>query len=224
MLKESGARRGEAFDITWDDVDVVQKKIRITPEKGSEPRVFEISKKLLAMINLLPRNGKKVWTYKTSSHVGRTFRKQRKKIAYKIGNPRFLLIHCHTFRHWKATIEYAKTKDILYVQHLLGHRNLKTTLRYTQPINLPQNEEYICKAAKTIEEAMELIESGFEYVTDVDKCKLFRKRKTSYLGSGSFHGGPWSSLESPSSGDISRESFCFCVSLIEISFFWTEIS
>jgi integrase len=195
VLKESGARRGEAFDITWDDIDVVQKKIRITPEKGSDPRIFEVSNKLLAMLHNLPRNGKKVWTYKTSSHVGRNLRKQRKKIAHKIGNQRLLLVHCHTFRHWKATIEYAKTKDILYVQHLLGHKNLKTTLRYTQLVNLPQNEEYICKAAKTMEEAMELIESGFEFVTDLDKCKLFRKRKTSYLGTVSLQGGPWSSLD-----------------------------
>ena len=40
-----------------------------------------------------------------------------------------------------------------------------------------------------------LVEAGFEYVTDMDSHKLFRKRKTSYLGSESFHGGPWSSLD-----------------------------
>jgi hypothetical protein len=34
-----------------------------------------------------------------------------------------------------------------------------------------------CKAAKTLEEAAKLIEAGFEYVTDVDGVKLFRKRK-----------------------------------------------
>ena len=195
MLKESGARLGEAFNVTWDDIDVVQKKIRITPEKGSDSRLFEVSNKLLVMLHHLPRISKRVWTYKTSSHVGRNFRKQRKKIAYNLGNPRLLLIHCHTLRHWKATIEYVKTKDILYVQHLLGHKSLKTTLRYTQLVNLPQNEEYICKASKTMEEAMELIESGFEFVTDLDKCKLFRKRKTSYLGTESFRRGPWSSLD-----------------------------
>jgi len=68
------------------------------------------------------------------------------------------------------------------MQKLLGHRNLKTTLRYTQLVALPQNEEYICKAAQTVDEAKELIEAGFEYVTEVDRCKLFRKLKTSYLG------------------------------------------
>jgi integrase len=195
VLKETGARRGEAFNITWKDIDIVQRTIRITPEKGSNPRIFKISNKLLTMLNNLPRNGNRIWIYKTGYHIEKSFRRQRKRLAHKIGNPRLIQIHCHTFRHWKATTEYAKTKDILYVQKLLGHRSLKTTLRYTQLVFLPQNEEYICKMAKTIEEAKELIESGFEYVTDLDSCKLFRKRKTSYLGTESIHGGPWSSLD-----------------------------
>ena len=38
-------------------------------------------------------------------------------------------------------------------------------------------EDYICKAVETVEEATQLIEQGFEYVTDVEGVKLFRKRK-----------------------------------------------
>jgi len=103
-------------------------------------------------------------------------------VAHKLGNPRILQIHCHTLRHWKATIEYARTKDILYVQKLLGRKSLKNTLRYTQLVALPQNEEYICKVAETVEGTKDLVEAGFEYVTEVNGVKLFRKMKTSYLG------------------------------------------
>ena len=35
----------------------------------------------------------------------------------------------------------------------------------------------ILSDAKTLEEAKQLIESGFEYVCDMEDCKLFRKRK-----------------------------------------------
>jgi hypothetical protein len=31
--------------------------------------------------------------------------------------------------------------------------------------------------SKTVEEAVKLIEQGFEFVTDIDGVKLFRKRK-----------------------------------------------
>lgn len=53
---------------------------------------------------------------------------------------------------------------------LLGHKNIKNTLIYTQLQNF-QGDDYVCKAAKT------LVEAGFEYVTEMDGTKLFRKRK-----------------------------------------------
>lgn len=62
----------------------------------------------------------------------RLFYDQRKKIAEKLQNPRILKISFHTLRHWKATMEYYKTKDILHVMRLLGHKNIKNTLIYTQ--------------------------------------------------------------------------------------------
>jgi hypothetical protein len=40
-----------------------------------------------------------------------------------------------------------------------------------------QSRGKTCKVAETIEEAREFIESGFEFVTDMDAKKLFRKRK-----------------------------------------------
>ncbi len=39
------------------------------------------------------------------------------------------------------------------------------------------DKEYTVKTAKTAEEARKLIENGFEYVTEMDGLKLFRKRK-----------------------------------------------
>jgi len=40
-----------------------------------------------------------------------------------------------------------------------------------------KNEEYCSATASTIEDAKKLVESGFEYVTEIDGVKLFRKRK-----------------------------------------------
>jgi hypothetical protein len=73
-------------------------------------------------------------------------------------------------------MEYHKTRDILHVMRLLGHRNINNTLIYTQPINV-QDDDYICKTAKTIQEATQLIEGGYEYVAEMDGYRLFRKRK-----------------------------------------------
>jgi hypothetical protein len=43
-------------------------------------------------------------------------------------------------------------------------------------VNL-DSDEWTCRAATTKEEAMSLIEGGFQYVTDMDGVKLFKKRK-----------------------------------------------
>ncbi len=176
LLKETGARCGEAFNLKWTDVDLVNNTVRITPEKSSNPRIFKISNKLATMLANLPKNSLKVFSYKDKFYLRKAFLKQRKRVAFKLGNPRILQIHFHTFRHWKATTEYYKTKDILHVMQLLGHKNIKNTLIYTQLVNVNENE-YICKVAKTLQEATQLIEAGFEYVTDMDGYKLFRKRK-----------------------------------------------
>jgi len=62
---------------------------------------------------------------------------------------------------------------------MLGHRNIKNTLIYTQLIKNVDgfDPEYISKVARTVEEARMLVEAGFEYVCDVDGVKIFRKRK-----------------------------------------------
>jgi len=73
-------------------------------------------------------------------------------------------------------MEYHKTKDILHVMKLLGHKNIKNTLVYTQLIEF-KDYEYVSKVAKNVEEAKPLVEAGFEYVCDFDDAKLFRKRK-----------------------------------------------
>jgi pentose-5-phosphate-3-epimerase len=73
-------------------------------------------------------------------------------------------------------MEYSRTKDILCVKELLGHVNINNTLVYTHLVNFG-SEEFVCKVAENVEEAKALIESGYEYITEMDGIKLFRKRK-----------------------------------------------
>lgn len=45
-----------------------------------------------------------------------------------------------------------------------------------------QNDEFHVKVAEKLDEACRLLEVGFEYITDMDGKKLFRKKKkVSYL-------------------------------------------
>jgi integrase len=150
--------------------------VRITPEKRSSPRMLKISAKMAAMLANMKKPSAEVFGAYQRNGFARGFQRQRKRLAMKLGNSRLKQITFHTLRHWKATMEYHKTKDILYVMRLLGHKNIKNTLIYTQLVTF-ENDDYVCKAATNVKEATELIEAGFEYVCDVTQVKLFRKRK-----------------------------------------------
>jgi len=57
---------------------------------------------------------------------------------------------------------------------------IENTLFYIQlaeTIFKDVSNQFISKAAKTVKGARSLIEAGFEYVTDMDGVKIFRKRK-----------------------------------------------
>ncbi len=58
----------------------------------------------------------------------------------------------------------------------MGWKKLETSLFYLQSVDFG-NEEYHNATAKTVEEASKLIEQGFDYITEFDGVKLFRKRK-----------------------------------------------
>jgi integrase len=178
VLKESGARSGEVFKLKWRDVDLERKFININdPEKGSLPRQVKISDKLVSMIEKLPRQGEKLWGKTTLHQLRSNFNNQRNRAAFKLCNPRLKEIHFRSFRHWFATMEYHKSKDILRVKAKLGHKNINSTMIYTHLIDF-EVEEYTSRIARNIEEAQKLVDVGFEYVCDYqEEGKLFRKRK-----------------------------------------------
>jgi integrase len=129
------------------------------------------------MINALPKTNDFIFNPNTDT-LRKGFAKQRKRLARDLQNPRLKQIHLHTLRHWKATMEYHRTKNIKYVQQILGHSKLENTDRYTQLINF-ENDEWHAAHARNLEEENKLIEAGFEYVrySDKDSVAIYRKRK-----------------------------------------------
>ena len=177
LMKETAMRIGETWNLERTDIDEKRKTIRCKPEKGSKPRMLKVSNKLIAMLKALPRHDQLVFGGTCLSGHRSNFSHQRRRLAEKLQNPRLLKISFHTLRHWKATMEYHKTKDILHVKQMLGHRNINSTLTYTQLVDFENPEQYSCKVAKDLKADQELIEAGFEYVTERDGLKIYRKRK-----------------------------------------------
>jgi integrase/ribosomal protein L37AE/L43A len=182
ILKDTGARCGEAVKLKWTDINLEANTISINdPEKGSNSRTIKVSSKTIAMISNLPKKyGEHLFNTNPplAASLKQGLQLVRKRLARNLQNPRLLQIHFHSFRHWKATMEYHKTKDILHVRELLGHRQIQSTLVYTTLVNF-DSEEYLVKRPTTTKEEDELITAGFEYVRfdDREQVPIYRKRK-----------------------------------------------
>jgi hypothetical protein len=73
-----------------------------------------------------------------------------------------------------------KTKDILHVMQMLGHKNIQTTLVYTHLVSF-EGDEFHSAVAETVDEAKKLVEAEFEYVRNHNDTMLFRKKMKKYV-------------------------------------------
>ena len=181
LSMETGLRPCELHNLKVKDVDTTQNVIYPTTAKNGAPRMLKISNALTAMIqehitrNHLNQNDQLFKGNPVS--YGKEYRQVRNRLAEKLHDPTIKNVRLYDLRHYFATMLYHKTKDILFVKAQMGHKRIDTTLIYAQLLNLTETDDYTCKAANNIQEATQLIENGFEYITEMDGMKLFRKRK-----------------------------------------------
>lgn len=180
ISKETGLRPVELMNLKVKDIALEQRTVYPTTAKHGASRSLQISTNLRDTIqdhinrSKLQPNDK---LFKSDAlHYGHTYREMRNRLADKLNDPSIKQIRLYDFRHYFATTLYHKYKDLLLVKQQMGHKRVETTLIYTQLLNAP-DDEYIVKTATNIKEDQNLIESGFEYVSERDGIKLYRKRK-----------------------------------------------
>lgn len=186
ISKETGMRPTEVMRLKVKDTDISRKTLRPETAKFGLSRILKISTELTNLINnhIIKYNlnpDDYLFTKEPKKRFGRSLSEayiiSRNRTAKKLGKPILKTIRLYDFRHYFATMLYARTRDILYVKQQMGHKRIEQTMRYTQYIQFETEENYICKTATDPKQISELIEHGFEYVTEQDGLKFFRKRK-----------------------------------------------
>jgi integrase len=181
MSKDLGTR---PIELTWlkvKDINLENGIVTITSAKHCNGRTLKLKNRTLDMLKKhiqkynLNQNDRLFPT--SSDNIGDVYRRHRNALAKKLQIPTITQIRLYDFRHYFASMLYHKTKDLLHVKTALGHKDLRQTLRYTQLLETTEDDEYTCKTATNIKEATQLIETGFEYVAEIDETLLFRKRK-----------------------------------------------
>jgi integrase len=143
----TGSRPSEVLRLAWQDIDFERGRVLIWQEKTKAAKPVPMSKALRSVLSSLPRgigaasvfarpDGKPL----TIPEVTRAFR-----VAQKLSGVRAELSPYsirHTFASWLAI----KGTPIRTIQELLGHRDLRMTLRYAH-----LSPAHLAEAVETVE-------------------------------------------------------------------------
>lgn len=95
LLKETGARFSEDFNLRWQDLNIENNTVTITPLKGSYARQVRISPKLMGLLNGLKKKwptyvfrNSKIDLYKSSKCFRTEYMSQRRWGSVKLNQPR----------------------------------------------------------------------------------------------------------------------------------------
>jgi integrase len=179
ILRDTGLRPIELHRTTQTNIDLDKGIIYPSTAKGGSARALKLKSSTLAMFKdyILQNNfGMHEKIFPNTNRMTHVWCRVRNRTAKKLKEPQLKKFRLYDLRHYFGTMLYHRTKDILYVKRQMGHKIIEHTLIYTHLVNFA-DDEFTARTAKTTTEALKLIEAGFEYVTEMDAIKLFRKRK-----------------------------------------------
>ncbi len=139
LLFESGVRKNELLNIEFKNINLKEKKIFLAYTKNHETRyifLFDKTRELLEQhINSTPKGIKYVfYNPKTKERMSANFIDSFFQRTKKILN--FEKLGSHLLRHTFCTsIAGAKDVHIQILQKLMGHKDIRMTLRYTHLAN-----------------------------------------------------------------------------------------
>jgi integrase len=128
-----GLRSSELVDLQWDQIDFVQKTIRINRVKNGTGSTHYLSNSELRSLRRLQREnppGPHVFVSERGGPVTTAwFRKMMARLGERARMP--FPIHPHMLRHSCGFLYANQGKDTRSLQAYLGHRNIQSTVRYT---------------------------------------------------------------------------------------------
>ncbi len=137
LMYSTGIRASELINITFDDIDMKEKILRVKG-KGNKERMVPFGKHACdAMEEYLKIRGKYARVGEKSLFVGKRGGKLNRRTLYNIIHKYLSLVSSvptmspHTLRHTFATHLLEGGADIRFVQELLGHSKPSTTQKYT---------------------------------------------------------------------------------------------
>ncbi len=134
LAYSSGLRVSEVVGLRIQDINSDRMQISIVKAKGKKDRIVPLSKSILPLLrNYYKAYKPKFWLFEsqnsTDHYSVRSAQVIFKKYFKKLDFPNHFSFH--SLRHSYATHLLENGTNLRYIQELLGHNDIKTTLRYT---------------------------------------------------------------------------------------------
>jgi integrase len=180
LIKEAGLRPIELHILTLKEIDLETGIISVRTAKHGKARVVKIRPRTLGILKTYVSKHNKGLSdnlFSDPKTMSKAFQRARDRTAIKYQDPECFKVRLYDLRHYYGSMLYHDTKDLLYVKEKMGHRSISSTMRYMHLVEFEESDQYIVKVAKTLDEYTELLELGYNYISDFEGMKVLRKRK-----------------------------------------------
>lgn len=147
LALHTGCRRSEILSLRWKDIDFKERRILIETTKNNERRMIPINDTLYGVLKSLPVHlgSDLIFPGITGIQLTMAFRRACKRA--RIGDFRF-----HDLRHSFASYLTMGGENLRTVQTLLGHKELRMTMRYSH-----LSPEHLREAVSKLDKSLNLI-------------------------------------------------------------------
>lgn len=155
LLIHTGLRRSELLSLRWSDLDFREKRITVEKTKNNERRIIYMNDTVYNELKALPvlLHNNMVFPGVNGDMLTNAFI----RLCKKIGIHDFRL---HDLRHTFASHLIMSGANIRTVQTLLGHRDLRMTMRYSH-----LSPEHLQDAVNKLDRTLNLNSNGHYMVT-----------------------------------------------------------
>jgi integrase len=126
----TGMRKSEIFNLTWDRVDINNRIILLDKTKNGERREIPVNNTLYETLSGMVRNIHCPYVFYNPKTL-KPYDNVKRSFATALRKSHILDFHFHDLRHTFASRLVMAGIDLTTVKELLGHKDIKMTLRYS---------------------------------------------------------------------------------------------
>jgi integrase len=178
-LKETFADPSEIIRAEW--IDLAGDVFSINhPVKGHLPGKYQLSPRLVAMLNALPRKNKRIFST-TYKNLYSCLENLRSKAAERFHNPALKQISFKSFRHWGGSmLAHVTNGNVPVMARILRHKSWRSTQKYVHTIEF-KDEDFEIAVATTPEQIQQLGKDGWTKYDEITisgvEMHFYRKPK-----------------------------------------------